>query len=82
MKTALYFENKEAQLVLTAENNWEKTILKMVHESYPDETMKGGFYECQGGWIRHNPVYNDEIDDSLMFRMPKTPKSSVHFLDS
>jgi len=75
VKTALYFEDKEAQLVLTAETDWERTILKMMHESYPHETMVGGFYECQGGWFRQSGnTYGGDVDNSLMFRMPKTPK--------
>ena len=75
MKTALYFAEKEAQLVLTAETEWERTILKMMHESYPNETMVGSFYECQGGWYRQSASYYDQqVDKSLMFRMPKTPR--------
>jgi len=82
MKTALYFDEQDAQLVLTAESAWEKTMLKMLKARIPDITFEGGFYECQGGWIKQNyysgsgSFYNTERDyngESLMIRMPKNP---------
>lgn len=76
MKTALFFNEQNAQLVLTAESEWEKTMLKMLKTNYPDITFLGEFYDCNGGWVRMkrtypNPYGHEEAIDSLMIRMPR-----------
>jgi len=78
MKTALYFDENDAQLVLTPETEWEKSILKMIRASYPDATFWGEFYACNGGWIRQSQSYSmyESTDSSLIMRMPKTPIST------
>ncbi len=75
MKTALFFDEQTAQLVLTAESKWEETMLHMLKSNYPDFTFEGGFYDCAGGWIRmiqsHSFAAGDSAPSSLMIRMPK-----------
>lgn len=68
MKTALYFEDKDAQIALTPETEWEKKILKMIHAANPQLCMWGEFYGCQGGWVRHAD-YRSEDSGSLMIRV-------------
>lgn len=78
MKTALFFNDKDAQLVLTADTKWEKTMLEMLHENYPEISFVGEFYDCNGGWVRMKKTYPnmgyqvDSAVDSLMIRMPRT----------
>ena len=77
MKTALFFDEQTAQLVLTADTEWEKTMLKMLHTNYPDISFVGEFYDCNGGWVRMKKTYpqnyweSDRAVDSLMIRMPR-----------
>jgi hypothetical protein len=66
MKSAIYLNETNTQLVLTPENEWEQNVLKMVHNTYTD-TYYAGFYECQGGWIRH--AQHEYQKDSLIFRL-------------
>lgn len=65
MKTAIYIEDGITQLVLTPETDWEKRTMDVFRGG--DQTvkvMRGGFYECRGGWIRQ--IVND---DSLILQI-------------
>lgn len=70
MKTAIYLDEADTQLVLTPENEWEKNILHMTHEAYP-ESFWGEFYGCQGGWIRQSTY---ETKNSLILRLKQAAK--------
>lgn len=75
MKSAIYLDEGNTQLVLSHENEWEKNILKMLNQSFPEQTYWGEFYACQGGWIRQSPYsfnYNQRSsNDSLIIRVEK-----------
>lgn len=83
MKSAIYLDEGNTQLVLTPENEWEKNILKMIHQTIPDKTYMGGFYECRGGWYRQNTEYS--TDESLIIRLQKQapiPQSPLNHMPS
>lgn len=55
MRIALYIEDGLEQVVLTPETDTEKAILGKLHDGSRALSIKrGGFYGCQGGWVRHN----------------------------
>lgn len=68
MKTALYFENGYAQVVLTAENDFEQQALQVIATGSPVTVKEGEFYHCAGGWVRTTPCYrrDDQAPKSLM----------------
>lgn len=54
MKTAFYIEDGREQIVLTPESDWEKSVLRLIHNGDRAMTIKqGSFYECNGGWTRN-----------------------------
>lgn len=54
MRIALYIEDGLEQIVLTPESETEKAILGKLHDGSRDMSIvKGSFYECRGGWVRH-----------------------------
>lgn len=71
MKVAFYMEDGRQQIVLTPENDMEKSLLKPLHAK-PSPTLsikRGSFYACQGGWTRHDHCYDGvrmSDDDSTM----------------
>ena len=76
MKAAIYLEGSTTQVVLTPENEWERSALKMISQSNAVQTFWGKFYECQGGWLRQGQAYGGYDskplnDTSLMFRIDK-----------
>ena len=75
MKTAIYIEEGVVQLVITPENEFEKSALRSF-ENKPLEAkvFAGTFYDCRGGWLRQTEyVYGDygteNNDRSLILRM-------------
>jgi hypothetical protein len=59
MKIAFYMDEGVEQIVLTPESEFERDMLKKMHEGSRELTIKlGGFYNCQGGWIRHSHGYD------------------------
>lgn len=72
MKVAIYIDDGIQQVVLTPENEWEKTLVKSIHQK-PQEVRfhEGGFYECQGGWVRQEKVYQS------MYGIDREPKSLI-----
>lgn len=53
MKTAIYIENGVTQLLLTPENDWEKSTLKNITDRQVGfHIRRGQFYECAGGYVR------------------------------
>lgn len=80
MKTAIYIENGLVQLVLTPENEWEKSALRSFEGGVPKATIHhGSFYDCRGGWTRHSEGTNDR---SLILRVeqdvPAHPTGEPH----
>jgi hypothetical protein len=71
MKIAIYIENGITQLVLTPENDWEKSSIQGIQKGQKLEVYRGCFYGCLGGWMRHG-----ENNDSLILRMDAEPLSS------
>ena len=65
MKTAIYFDGNDAQIVLTSENDWEKSVLK-AFENSKASVFRGSFYEANGGYFRQG-----RNDESLMIRLNK-----------
>lgn len=70
MKTAIYIEDGITQVVLTPETELEKSAIEKL-QSQKDglETFKGGFYACQGGWMRS--YEHPEEQDSVIFVIRK-----------
>ncbi len=55
MKTAIYIENGQFQVVLTPEDEWETNLLRSLGEKELKATVQSGsFYECRSGWIRES----------------------------
>jgi hypothetical protein len=69
LKTAIYIEDGDVQLVLTPENEWEKNSLNSFGDEMSVTVMRGQFYTCQGGWHRHSNSDTDER--SLILRVQK-----------
>ncbi|MFA7279582.1 MAG: hypothetical protein WC100_05760 [Sterolibacterium sp.] len=67
MKTAIYIEDGDVQLVLTPENEWEQKTLNSFGEDVTASIKHGQFYTCQGGWHRH-PYGTAENERSLILR--------------
>lgn len=61
MKTAIYIEGESTQIVLTPENDWEKTVLNGFTPAREIKTYRGGFYECRGGWVRQGSDHESVI---------------------
>ena len=52
MKVAIYVEDGITQLVLTPENDWERSVSRAVSDGEKKAVIhRGGFYQCQGGWV-------------------------------
>ena len=68
MKTAIYIEDGDVQLVLTPENDWEQKTLNSFGPDLTATIKHGHFYTCEGGWHRH--PYSETIQDarSLILR--------------
>lgn len=65
MKTAIFIQDGDTQLVLTPETKWEESVLKGIADGKEEvEIRRGEFYECQGGWWRGGGG-----NDSLILRM-------------
>lgn len=84
MKTAIYLEDGVTQVVLTAENDWEKSVLARI-DGQSLTVLRGQFYACQGGWFRqreeyqHSPFASGRVDpESLMLRVNKSTPTPVN----
>ena len=82
MKTAIYLENGVTQVVLTADGEWEKSVLAQL-EGGELQVFRGKFYECAGGWFRQSLVeehgqFTQQLrdPDSLMLRVNRTTRST------
>lgn len=69
MKTSIYIEDGYTQVVLTPENDFEKTALDHIRSASSFDVKLGAFYSCRGGWVRHRSPGLDGYsrdDDSVM----------------
>ncbi len=65
MKTAIYIEDGEAQIVLTPESKFESSVVSQITTSPKSvRIFSGSFYQCQGGYFRHSGS-----DKSIMIRL-------------
>jgi hypothetical protein len=76
VKTAVYFEDETAQVVLTPESDFEKQLLQRLdRKDLRAMIYRGSFYECRGGWTRNNYreglISTDGSDASLMIRIER-----------
>lgn len=71
MKTAIYVEDGELQLVLTPETDFEKDVTKRIETmgTIGIKIMRGHFYPCMGGYITQ-----DNSNESLILRAIKPNK--------
>ena len=59
MKTAIYIEDGVMQLVLTPETQFEQNAIQVFgHQPITAQVFQGGFYNCLGGWVRHEEQYS------------------------
>jgi hypothetical protein len=72
LKTAIYIEDGDVQLVLTPENEWEKNSLNSFGDEMSVTVMRGQFYGCRGGWHRQSSEYGNDGENSLILRVKKT----------
>lgn len=55
MKVALYMQDGLEQIVLTPESKSERALVERLHDHTRELTIKkGSFFECAGGWVRHD----------------------------
>ena len=78
MKSAIYIDDGTTQVVLTPESKLEEAVLDMIFTRTTAATFRGGFYECQGGWIRRTDTGRER--QSLIVRLNDEPLPEV--LDS
>lgn len=74
MKIALWIEDGLEQIVLTPETQTERDILKKMQDH--DRSLhiySGGFYECQGGWVRQKTTH----DSTMIVMRQITPKDAA-----
>lgn len=68
MKIALYIDDGVEQIVLTPENETERSILGKMHDGSRELAIhRGSFYACRGGWIRHG----EAADSTIVILRPK-----------
>jgi hypothetical protein len=72
LKTAIYIEDGDVQLVLTPQSEWETNALKSFGDDMDVRVMRGTFYNCAGGWHRHTSSYGANEDErSLIIRVKR-----------
>jgi hypothetical protein len=65
VKIALYIEDGLEQIVLTPESKTEENILEKLHDgSRQLSILRGKFYECLGGWVRHGLLSHENSNDA------------------
>lgn len=55
MQTTILIKEGRVQLVLHPESDHDKEVIKIL-EKMPN-THRDNFYDCEGGWTRHNRGY-------------------------
>jgi hypothetical protein len=88
MKIALYIEDGLEQIVLTPQSPTEKGILNKLHDQQKSgralSIHRGGFYECNGGWMRHDHLasggayeteHGNDASTIVVLRPAKSPST-------
>ena len=72
MKTAIYYVDGTAQVVLTAETEIDEIVLGKIEEWKENiQIYNGSFYECRGGWYRQQSSLNDKSSTIIRFNEKK-----------
>ena len=73
MKTAMYMEDGELQLVFTPQSKFEAEVIKKLQDMDKKQitVSTGSFYECQGGHFRYVDSPPSGDDRSLIIRTTK-----------
>lgn len=90
MKTAIYIEDGIVQLILTAENEFERSaIATLMKEPSQAQIFEGSFYDCRGGWVKQSAFYPDRTwpsydkrDTSIILRVGKSEDVRPDVTDS
>ena len=62
MKSAIYIDSGQVQVVLTPQDEFEHNILKSLRiKPLIMAVREGSFYECQGGWVREGREFQSLI---------------------
>ena len=75
MKTAIYIEDGITQLVLTPENEWEKSIVSKLTQRAEGATVDikdGEFFHNRAGYVR----YDQSGTNSLIFVIREKEKTT------
>jgi hypothetical protein len=72
MKISAWMEHNLSQIVLTPENETEKSLLNIVNQNRVIKMYHGSFYQCQGGWVRQGSE-----PDSIILVLEPELKSSL-----
>jgi hypothetical protein len=72
MKSAIFYQDGTAQVVLTPEDDTDKIVLRKIKEYGSNiKIYEGSFYGCQGGWIRMSER-SSQYDESIIIRFDGT----------
>lgn len=73
MKSAIFINEDRTQIVLTPENEWEQTALKMMSANGVKPAMYfAQFTDVQGGWTKFESAgYRGKEKDSLIMVLDK-----------
>lgn len=78
MKTALFIQDGQLQVVLTPTVDSEQAILNLVEKKEKVSFHRGSFYECNGGWTRYRESwensYGDRISDTSLIITLRDPR--------
>ena len=74
MKVAFYMQDGLEQIVLTPESTSERALVERLHDHTRELTIKkGSFFECVGGYVRHNQASDHS---TMLVLRPKTEPQS------
>ncbi len=79
MRTSIFIEEGDVQLVLTPETEFERQALRSLlpEGEITARVMYGQFYQCQGGWwINASSSYRGKDNDSFILRAKKVEEDS------
>lgn len=71
MRTSIFIEQGDVQLVLTPDTAFERQVLASLlpEGEITACVMRGQFYQCRGGWwMKAEPGYTGESNDSFILR--------------
>ena len=75
MKTAIYIEDGNFQVVITPETDYEEDLLNgLEKESLKAEVFCGTFYACNGGWNRQQVSFGSSTTDKSLIISIREPE--------